>query len=182
MSGAVQPLLQFYVNSSVALQVIFLFGAFSYLLHSLYVFVTPLVPTLCVPWSVYLNIDASVHSWLYKLLLNRNYVLKMTPEHRTDGSIFLSFSESKKKKRDFGSAWKDIADCSDMLVVDCSFAVYTAGTVQHEIYSTIDCKFSALCSTERALLSVKLFVYLSVEGYYCKNSYVRFSVVLQGAF
>lgn len=98
MSGAVQPLLQFYVNSSVALQVIFLFGAFSYLLHSLYVFVTPLVPTLCVPWSVYLNIDASVHSWLYKLLLNRNYVLKMTPEHRTDGSIFLSFSESKKKK------------------------------------------------------------------------------------
>lgn len=42
-------------------------------------------------------IDASFYSRLYKLLLSTNYVLKMTPERTTDGSInILSFKVKRR--------------------------------------------------------------------------------------
>lgn len=125
-----------------------------------FIFITLTIP-LCYSSGAYIMcslecvfaIDASLHSWLYKLLLSTNYVLKMTPEHRIGGSIILLSLDAKMEA-------VGVLEKKELMIATGSFdgwlfIVYVVGIVQHGKYSI----FHTVSYTGPNILSVWLNLY-----------------------
>lgn len=165
-----------YVNSTVALQVIFLLAAFSYLLHSLYLFVSHIMYSQECVFAT----DASLHPWLYELLLSTNYILKMTPECRIDASIIPLSLEVKRET--FRVLEKEITDCwlqRHVVLMDDRPIVSGRYSAAWNIKCTVSSQRYTVSYTEPKHISqlnvflIGFVVYSKLRGY-CENTWISY--------